>query len=71
MPNKTAETVVIQKKNVPVRAMLERMTSDSTSRVGQSNNAMKDDSGVQEICNDSSNEEKKARNDSGWNGARG
>ena len=63
--NRTAETVAIQKKNVPVRTMLERMTSDHTSQVGQSSKAMKDDSGVQEICNGSSNEEKKPRNDSG------
>jgi hypothetical protein len=41
------------------------MTGDYTSQVGQSNKAMKDDSGVREIRNDSSNEEKKPRNDSG------
>lgn len=46
-----------------MRAMPERMTSDYTSQVGQSSKAMKDDSGVQEICNGSSNEKKKPRND--------
>lgn len=47
-----------------VRAMLE---SDEWlyQSVGQSSKAMKDDSGVQEICNGSSNEEKKPTNDSG------
>jgi hypothetical protein len=45
------------------KAMLERATSDYTSQVEQSSKAMKDDSGVQEICNGSPNEEKKPRND--------
>jgi hypothetical protein len=63
--NKTAETVLIQKKIVPVRAMLERMTSDDTSQVGQNSKAMQDDSRVQDVCNGSSSEEKRPRNDSG------
>jgi hypothetical protein len=63
--SETAETVVIQKENIPVRTMLERMTSDYTSQVGQSSKAMKDDSGVEDVCNGSSNEEERPRNDSG------
>jgi hypothetical protein len=63
--NKTSETVVIQKKKVPVRAMLERMTSDDTSQVGQNSKAMQGDSRVQDVCNGSSSEEKRPRNDSG------
>jgi hypothetical protein len=57
--------MVIQKKDVPVRAILERITSNYTSQVAQCSKAMKGGAEVGEICNDLASDEDGPGNDSG------